>query len=107
MPTRIEAARVLYQLINSRILSDDLEQDLQNIAQCIEAEEKKEIFLWGAKDDDWLSDSGCILLYYLNILICSHFFYSNHRHVYGTSQMIIYKSYKRRLKNLTRTLIKK
>ena len=68
MPTRIEAARVLYQLINSGILSDDLEQDLQNIAQRIEAEEKKEIFLWGAKDDDWLSDSGCILLYYLNIL---------------------------------------
>ena len=45
MPTRIEAARVLYQLINSGILSDDLEQDLQNIAQCIEAEEKKEVFL--------------------------------------------------------------
>ena len=54
MPARMEAARVLYQLINSGILSDDLEKDLQNIAQCIEAEEKKEIFLWGAKDDDWL-----------------------------------------------------
>ena len=54
MPTRIEAARVLYQLINSGILSDDLETDLQNIANCIEAEEKKEVFLWGAKDDDWL-----------------------------------------------------
>ena len=53
MPTRIEAARVLYQLINSGILSDDLETDLQNIANCIEAEEKKEVFLWGAKDDDW------------------------------------------------------
>lgn len=54
MPTRMEAVRVLYQLINSGILSDDLETDLQNIANCIEAEEKKEIFLWGAKDDDWL-----------------------------------------------------
>lgn len=53
MPTRMEAARVLYQLINSGILSDDLETDLQNIAQCIEAEEKKEVFLWGVEDDDW------------------------------------------------------
>lgn len=54
MPTRMEAVRVLYQLINSGILSDDLETDLQNIANCIEAEEKKGVFLWGAKDDDWV-----------------------------------------------------
>lgn len=51
MPTRLQAVRKLYDLINSGILAEDLEQDLRDIANCIEAEENLGIFLWGADDD--------------------------------------------------------
>lgn len=53
MPTRREAIITLYQLINSGILSTELKEKLKEIATCIEAEEKKEIFIWGVEDDDW------------------------------------------------------
>ncbi len=46
--TREEAIETLYDLINSDILDEDLEEQLQDIANCIEAEETHNIFLWGA-----------------------------------------------------------
>ena len=49
--TRHEAVLTIYELINSCIISDELEERLQDIANCIEAEETKNIFLWGAENE--------------------------------------------------------
>lgn len=46
--TRHEAVLTIYELINSCIISEELEDKLQDIANCIEAEETHNIFLWGA-----------------------------------------------------------
>ena len=46
--TRHEAVMTIYELINSCIISEELEESLQDIANCIEAEETHNIFLWGA-----------------------------------------------------------
>ena len=46
--TREEAIETLYDLINSNILDEELEESLQDIANCIEAEETHNVFLWGA-----------------------------------------------------------
>ena len=48
--SRDEAIQVLYQVMNSGIISEDIEEELQDIANCIEGE-KKGLFLWGADDD--------------------------------------------------------
>ena len=49
--TRHEAVMTIYELINSCILSEELEESLQDIANCIEAEETHNIFLWGADSE--------------------------------------------------------
>ena len=49
--TRHEAVMAIYELINSCILSEELADRLQDIANCIEAEETHKIFLWGADSD--------------------------------------------------------
>lgn len=48
--TREEAVKTLYNIINSGIISDELEGKLQDIASCIDNEEQG-LFTWGA--DDW------------------------------------------------------
>ena len=48
--TRKSAIETLNRLIISDILSDKLEEDLQQILNCISAEEDG-LFLWGAGDD--------------------------------------------------------
>lgn len=56
MPTREEAIETLYELINSGILSEDITSKLENIANCIEAEDSENnlgISLWGVLEDDW------------------------------------------------------
>lgn len=52
MISRHEATVVLYELINSGILDEGLEQDLQEIVTCIEAEEERKMFFWGASNED-------------------------------------------------------
>ncbi len=57
MPTRAEAVATLYELIDSGVLSEDLTSALELIARCIEEEDAEThlgVFLWGAKDDDWV-----------------------------------------------------
>ena len=49
--TREEAIETLYDLINSDIIGEDLGEQLQDIANCIEAEETHNIFLWGADSE--------------------------------------------------------
>jgi len=49
--TRDEAVVVLYELINSCILSEEVNDNLNSIATCIDAEAKKNVFLWGAGED--------------------------------------------------------
>ena len=53
MPTREEAVEKLFSLINSGILSGEMEEALEDIVKCIEAEEEQGIFIWGAKENDW------------------------------------------------------
>lgn len=48
--TREEAVTTLYDVINSGIISDELEGKLQDIASCIDNEEQG-LFTWGADDD--------------------------------------------------------
>lgn len=48
--TREEAIKTLYNIINSGIISDELEGKLQDIASCIDNEEQW-LFTWGADDD--------------------------------------------------------
>jgi len=53
MPTREEAIKTLYQLINSDVLSDEIAEKLEDIAKCIGAEDEQNIFIWGVEDNDW------------------------------------------------------
>lgn len=48
--TRDEAVTTLYDVINSGIISEELEERLEDIASCIEHEEQG-LFTWGADDD--------------------------------------------------------
>lgn len=48
--TREEAVTTLYDVIDSGIISDELEGKLQDIASCIDNEEWG-LFTWGADDD--------------------------------------------------------
>ena len=48
--TRGEAVNTINKIINSGIISEELEQELQQIATCINAEDDGR-FLWGAEDD--------------------------------------------------------
>ena len=48
--TRKEAIKIIYDTMNSGILSEELENALQDIANCIE-HENDELFLWGADDE--------------------------------------------------------
>lgn len=48
--TREEAVEKIYAVINSGIIKDELEEDLANIANSIENEEKG-LFTWGAEDE--------------------------------------------------------
>ena len=57
MPTRAQAIEVLYKLMNCGILDEDLEDRLQDIANCIMAEDKEHdlgIDIWGTEDNDWV-----------------------------------------------------
>lgn len=57
MPIREQAVQNLYELINSGILSKEVESNLEDIAKCIEAEDRENnlgISLWGAEDTDWM-----------------------------------------------------
>lgn len=47
-PTRSEAINRIYDLINSGLFEEELESDLVDICNCIEAE-KMAIDIWGAK----------------------------------------------------------
>ena len=51
MITRDDAIEVLYDLMNSNVLDDELCDDLQNIANCISAE-RDSMHLWGADDQE-------------------------------------------------------
>lgn len=51
MITRDDAIEVLYDLINSNVLDDELCEDLQNVANCIEGE-RDAMHLWGADDHE-------------------------------------------------------
>ena len=48
--TRKEAIKTIYDIMNSGILSEELENALQDIANCIE-HENDGLFLWGADDE--------------------------------------------------------
>ena len=53
--TREEAVETLYEIINSGIISDDLESKLQDIANCIEDEDKEHglgIMAWGMNREE-------------------------------------------------------
>ena len=52
MITRQQAVSVIYEVVNSGILSDELEGNLQDVANCIEDEEMLQIHAWGMPDDD-------------------------------------------------------
>ena len=52
MITREKAVKVLYDLINSGILSESIELDLQSIVNCIGAEYQLEIHAWGMPASD-------------------------------------------------------
>ena len=57
MPTREESVHTLYSLINSGILSEELEEQLEDIARCIESEDADNnlgVFLWGIEENDWM-----------------------------------------------------
>lgn len=49
--TREEAVETLYELLESGILNDALEQEVQEIANCIE-EENNGLHIWGADLDE-------------------------------------------------------
>ena len=51
MITRKKAINTLYNLINSNILSKEIENDLQDIITCIEYEQMN-LHLWNADDTD-------------------------------------------------------
>ena len=48
--TREQAQGTLYDLINSGILDKEIEEKLQDVVNCIDAENEG-LFLWGADDD--------------------------------------------------------
>ena len=52
MITRDKAIEVLYRVINSGILNQDVEVALQDIANCIEMEETHGVHAWGADDEN-------------------------------------------------------
>ena len=52
MITREQAVEVLYMLINSGILDVHFDESLQEIANCIEAEEELGLHIWGAPSED-------------------------------------------------------
>lgn len=58
--TRDEAVETIYKLLNSGILNEELEDKLEDIANCIEAEETHNIFLWGA--DREAADLFCAVM---------------------------------------------
>lgn len=49
--TRSEAVEVLYSIINSGILDEELCGNIEEIANIIDHEDEDEISLWGAEDD--------------------------------------------------------
>lgn len=51
MITREEAKELMYDLINSGILSDEIETKLQDVANAIEYEQYG-LHMWGASDED-------------------------------------------------------
>ena len=59
MITREFAIETLYSVINSGIISEDLEEKLQNIANCIEDEMNLSIHAWGMPDDDYCELHTC------------------------------------------------
>lgn len=52
MISREEAVEALYDIINSGIISNDLEDTLEEIAQCIKDEEDLGIHAWDMPKDD-------------------------------------------------------
>ena len=54
MITRTQAVSVLLDIINSGAFSD-MEDDLQDIINCIEAERDWAIHAWDMPDDDWVT----------------------------------------------------
>ena len=53
MITRENAIDVLYEIVNSGILSEELEDDIQDIICCIEDEKDLGIHAWGMPDDEY------------------------------------------------------
>ena len=51
--TREAAIDRLYQLINSGVFEKDVEDDLQDIANCIEDEKQLRIHSWGMNADEY------------------------------------------------------
>ena len=58
--TRHEAVEAIYELLNSGILNEKLEEKLEDVASCIDAEETHNIFLWGA--DREAADLFCAVM---------------------------------------------
>ena len=51
MITREEAKRLMYDIMNSGIISDEIEEKLQDVANCLEFEQYG-LHMWGASDND-------------------------------------------------------
>lgn len=54
MITRVDAIEAIYDIINSGIISDELEDELRDVANCIQAEANWGIHAWGMPDDEYL-----------------------------------------------------
>jgi len=54
MITRQEAINVLYQIMNSGIIDEELEDALQEIANCIEDENYLKIHSWGMPCNEYI-----------------------------------------------------
>ena len=53
MISRQEAMDFLFDLAECDLFSEEISNKLQEISQCIRAEDEQGIFIWGAEDDDW------------------------------------------------------
>lgn len=54
MITRADAIEAIYEIINSGIIEDELENDLEDIAKCIKAEAEWSIHAWGMPDEEYI-----------------------------------------------------
>lgn len=59
MITRDDACSVLYSIINSGLFSEELDADLEEIANCISCE-KDSLHMWGCEDQDMTDLYVCV-----------------------------------------------